>query len=73
MPEKILEATYFSPSSGLPDVPENHNVETDKITPKDEMTELEIMQTNSKTKESADHSENNWKMVLGELKKILEK
>jgi hypothetical protein len=33
---------------------------------------LTIIQDNNDTQEAAEHSEQNWKMVLGGLKKLLE-
>jgi hypothetical protein len=36
-------------------------------------THLTVAQDNNPSKESADHSRNNWKMVLEALKKLLEK
>ena len=72
-PEKLLSTTYWSPAFGKPDLPENYMQVDYIITPMDDGTQLTIEQSGNPTKESADHSASNWNMVLGGLKKLLEK
>ena len=72
-PNKLLVSTYWSAFSGLPDSPENYNTVTYTLEERDGETTLTITQDNIGTKESADHSQGNWKMVLESLKNLLEK
>lgn len=73
MPEKLLESTYWSSMSGIPDVPENYKKVTYALTPENGSTKLTLTQDNNATQEEKNHSEQNWKMVLDGLKKLLEK
>ena len=70
---KMLVSTYWSAFSGLPDSPKNYNTVTYTLYERDGETTLTITQDNIATKESADHSEGNWKLVLRSLKNLLEK
>ncbi|SRR6266404_5752020 len=72
-PEKKLVSTYWSSMGGLPDMPENYNKVTYELSPAGNATQLTITQDNAKTEESKNHSEQNWKMVLGKIKELLEK
>lgn len=72
-PNKLLVSTYWSAFSGLPDSAENYNTVTYTLDERDGETTLTITQDNISSKESADHSEGNWKMVLESLKNLLEK
>jgi uncharacterized protein YndB with AHSA1/START domain len=72
-PDRILKSTYWSGMSGKPDTPENYNTVTYALSESNGQTTLTITQDNNPTKESADHSEANWKMVLESMKKLLEK
>jgi uncharacterized protein YndB with AHSA1/START domain len=71
-PEKYLLSTYWSSMSGTPDAPENYQKVGYTLTPEGEGTKLTITQENAKTQEAADHSNKNWEMVLGGLKKLME-
>ncbi len=72
-PEKLLLTNHWSPSSGLPDTPENyHNVRYDLV-PEGRGTKLTITQDNNATEEEKDHSEQNWGAILEGMKKLLEK
>lgn len=72
-PEKVLQYSHFSPLSGLPDAPENHHIVTIALTKRGNKTELSLAQENNKDEETRQHSEENWKMILDNLKKLLEK
>ncbi len=72
-PGHLLVSSYWSGFSGLPDVPENYQKVTYKLEPMGEDTMVKIIQEGNKTEESAKHSEGNWNMVLGNMKKLLEK
>jgi uncharacterized protein YndB with AHSA1/START domain len=70
---KSLSYSYWSVMSGLPDKPENYMHVTYEVTEVDGGTKLVIKQSNVATQEKADHSNENWKMVVGELAKFLAK
>ena len=72
VPEKRLVTTHWSPLSGTPDVPENYHTVTYELAPEDGGTKLTLTQDNNATEEEKYHSEQNWKMVLGGIKKLLE-
>ena len=72
-PEKLLETTYWSKMSGLPDTPENYKKVTYELMAGEEGTTLTITQDNDQTEEGRKHSEDNWNLVLLGLKKLLER
>jgi uncharacterized protein YndB with AHSA1/START domain len=71
-PEKILQSTYLSSMSGKEDKPENYNLVTYKIALRDNKTILTLSQDNISTEKEKEHSIENWKMVLGKLKQVVE-
>jgi uncharacterized protein YndB with AHSA1/START domain len=73
VPQKRLVSTYWSGMSGKPDVPENYQKVSYDLEEKDGKTTLTITQENNPTQESADHSGDNWNMVLEKMKELLEK
>lgn len=73
IPEKLLETTYWSNMAGLPDRPENYKKVTYELGEENGSTKLILTQDNNPTEEDKNHSEQNWKMVLDGLKKLLEK
>lgn len=70
--QRLLEVTHWSPLSGVPDTPENYHKVTYELTPEDGGTRLTILQDNNASAEEQAHSEQNWNMVLANLKKLLE-
>jgi uncharacterized protein YndB with AHSA1/START domain len=70
--DKVLKYSYYSEFSGLPDSPENYNIITMELFPEGNKTKLLLSQENNRSKESQEHSEKNWGMVLDNLKMILE-
>ena len=70
--EKLLVSTFWSSLAGLPDIPENYKTVRYDLTPEDNGTRLTITQDNNDSQEEATHSEQNWKMVLDGMKKLLE-
>ena len=72
-PQKSLTYSYWSAFGGLPDTPENYQNVSYAVTEVDGATKLTISQSNVATQEKADHSNENWKMVAGELAKFLAK
>ncbi len=71
-PEKLLMSTHWSPLSGVPDLPENHHTVTYTLSDKGDSTEVTITQDNNASEEEKEHSEQNWKVVLEGMKKLLE-
>lgn len=72
-PNKKLVTDYWSNLSGKPDVPENYQRVTYELFEDGNGTKLVITQDGNPTQESADHSTNNWNMVLKGMKDLLEK
>jgi len=72
VPGKLLESTYWSSMSGLPDRPENYKKVRYELTPEKGGTRLTLTQDNNATEEERMHSEGNWKIVLEGLKKVVE-
>lgn len=71
-PGKLLVSTYWSSMSGTPDLPENYQTVRYELSPEDDGTRLTVIQDNNDSEESANHSAQNWKMVLEGIQKILE-
>jgi uncharacterized protein YndB with AHSA1/START domain len=66
--EELLVSTFWSSLSGLPDIPENYKT----VRYEGNGTRLTIIQDNNDSQEEANHSEQNWTMVLDGMKKLLE-
>jgi len=71
--DSVFKYTYHSSFSTLPDEPENYQVITYELAEKNNGTQLKITQENVESKESAEHSEENWNGVLQALKAYVEK
>lgn len=71
-PGKRLVSTFWSSLSGVPDLPENYQTVRYELASENGGTRLNLTQDNNDSEESAKHSEQNWKMVLEGLKKLLE-
>jgi uncharacterized protein YndB with AHSA1/START domain len=71
-PGKLLVSTFWSSLSGAPDVPENYKTVRYELSPAGGGTKLTLIQDNNATQEEADHSAQNWNMVLDGIKKLLE-
>lgn len=71
--EKEIQYTYWSSFSGTEDVPANYATITYLLASKGNVTTLTVKQSGYKTEEQKSHSEGNWKMVLENIKSILEK
>jgi uncharacterized protein YndB with AHSA1/START domain len=72
-PERMLQYSHFSPLSGQPDVPENYHTVTIELSNDGEKTVVSLSQDGNATEEAREHSEQNWKIMLDGLKKLLEK
>ena len=71
-PEEYLKYTYWSSMSGTEDRPENYANVSYALDEKEGVTILTITQDNIKDEKAKEHSENNWQMLMAELKKLLE-
>ena len=69
---KKLQYTHFSPMTGKPDVPENYHTVTIELSPAGKGTRVSLSQDNNETEEERSHSQENWEMMLAELKKYVE-
>jgi uncharacterized protein YndB with AHSA1/START domain len=72
-PNEVLKTTNFSSMSQLEDTPENYNLVTYRVKEDGDRTKLTITQDNIKNEESIEGSTSNWKIVLKQLKKVVEK
>ncbi len=71
-PNKLLVSMFWSALSGLPDVPENYQTVHYELAPEGRGTKLTLTQDNNATQADADHSTQNWSMVLDGMKQLLE-
>jgi Activator of Hsp90 ATPase homolog 1-like protein len=71
-PGKILVSTFWSSLSGLPDLPENYKTVRYELSTTGDITSLTITQDYNTSQDEANHSEQNWKMILEGIKKLLE-
>ena len=71
-PEKLLQYSHFSPLSGLPDLPENVHLVTVELSPEGNQTRVTLTQDKNESEEEKKHSEENWGMMLGAMKKYIE-
>jgi uncharacterized protein YndB with AHSA1/START domain len=71
-PGKVVVSTFWSSLSGLPDIPENYKTVRYELSITGDVTSLTITQDNNNSQDEANHSEQNWKMVLDGIKKLLE-
>ena len=72
VPNKIFKYSYWSSMSGKEDKPENYANVTYRLTENNNATTLTVIQENIPDEKTKDHSEQNWKKVLEDLKKLLE-
>ena len=71
-PGKLLVSTFWSSLSGVPDVPENYQTVRYELSDEGSGTRVTVTQDNNATQEDANHSAQNWHMVLEGIKKLLE-
>jgi uncharacterized protein YndB with AHSA1/START domain len=69
---QLLKTSHYSPSSGLPDSPENYHTVEYRLDDAGEETSVTITQGNNKSEEEVEHSTETWRMVLQNLKEFLE-
>jgi uncharacterized protein YndB with AHSA1/START domain len=68
-----LRYDYFSSFSGLPDVPQNYQTISYQLSEQNGLTTLVITQSNCQSEAVKNHSEQNWKMVMDGMKKLVER
>jgi uncharacterized protein YndB with AHSA1/START domain len=71
-PGKMIQYSHFSPLSGLPDKPENYHTVTIEVSAAENLTKVSLSQDHNATEEERVHSEQNWGMMMVNLKKYLE-
>jgi uncharacterized protein YndB with AHSA1/START domain len=71
-PQKHVAYSYWSSFSGIPDKPENYKTVIYDLEDQGNKTVLTLTQDNNSDEKSKEHSEQNWKMVFGGLKKLVE-
>jgi uncharacterized protein YndB with AHSA1/START domain len=71
-PERLLRYEYWSSMSGIEDKPENYVPVTYEVMSGKNGTTLTVTQENIPDEKMKEHSEQNWKTVLKNLKKLLE-
>jgi uncharacterized protein YndB with AHSA1/START domain len=72
VPNRKLQYTHFSPMTGLEDKPENYHTVTIELQDDGNRTDVTLTQDKNLTEEERQHSEDNWKMMLEGLKKVVE-
>jgi uncharacterized protein YndB with AHSA1/START domain len=73
VPEKLLHTTYWSSMSGKEDKAENYNNVIYELKAENEGTLVTISQDNIENEKQLEHMNQNWGMVLDNMKKLLEK
>ena len=73
IPEHMIQYSHHSKLSGKPDLPENYHVVTITLSERRGHTLVSLSQTNNVSEAELKHNEWGWKMILGCLKKFLEK
>lgn len=71
-PGTFVKYSYWSSMSGTDDKPENYANITYNLTENNGETELTVTQDNVKNEEAKAHSEQNWKGLFEELRKLIE-
>jgi uncharacterized protein YndB with AHSA1/START domain len=71
-PPRLLVHSHWSPVSGLPDAPENYERVSWELSERDDGTELTIRESNLASEEARATSEQSWRLVLENLKKLLD-
>jgi uncharacterized protein YndB with AHSA1/START domain len=71
-PPRRLVHSHWSPVSGLTDAPQNYQRVTWELAEHDGGTELRIREVNLPSEEARMTSEKSWRMVLENLKRLLE-
>ena len=71
-PGKTLRYSHYSPSSELPDSPENYHTVTYTLRAENGRTVVSLSQDNNKDEKEVEHSKKMWQSMLEALKKEVE-
>jgi uncharacterized protein YndB with AHSA1/START domain len=71
-PGRRIVHTHWSPSSGLPDIPENYEEVTWELSEREGRTELVVSEVNLPSEKAKSISEQSWSAALTNLKELLE-
>jgi len=71
-PGRRLQYNYWSGFSGLEDIEENYSLVTYELDLEGESTKITLSQKGFASEEALAHADAGWKMVLDNLKKLLE-
>jgi uncharacterized protein YndB with AHSA1/START domain len=71
-PYSLIRYKYWSSMSGTEDKPENHLTITYELLKENNKTRLNITQENIRDIKAREHSEENWRLVLANLKRVVE-
>ncbi len=71
-PDRLLRVTHFSPTTGLPDEPENYHTLTYELDERGGITHVWMSQDNNGSEDEAERATANWKAMLDGLKKTVE-
>ena len=71
-PGRRIISTFWSSLSGVPDQPEYYKTVQYELSNQGSATRLTVTQNNNDSEEEAQHSSQNWQMVLEGIKKLLE-
>ncbi|MCD4853659.1 SRPBCC domain-containing protein [Arthrobacter sp. AK01] len=71
-PPELLKTTHYSPTSGLPDAPENYHTVEYRVAEAADGTTVTISQGNNSSVEEVEQSTATWQLVLQNLKEFLE-
>jgi uncharacterized protein YndB with AHSA1/START domain len=71
-PKRKIQYSHFSPSSGLPDKPENYHTVTIELASAGNHTDVLLAQDNNESEEARESSQRNWEQMLDSLKKYVE-
>lgn len=71
-PETIFQSTYWSSMGGKEDKPENYNMVTYNLSPKNGKTVVTLSQDNILSEKEKEHVTENWKITLKSLQKVVE-
>ena len=70
---RTMAYSHFSPLAGKSDKPENYHNLVVSLAPSGKNTRVTLEQDNNATEEERAHSQKNWAMTLGALKKFVER
>jgi uncharacterized protein YndB with AHSA1/START domain len=71
-PPRILAHSHWSPTSGKPDTPENHQLVRWELFERDGQTELTVAESNLPSDEEKVVSEQAWELALNGLKQLFD-